>query len=301
LLSEIEFITYNQEEKPMKKWTKTIMASTLAATMLMTGTGAFAATNAVQPVPAVAAEAVKKQNDKKFESRLDAIIARGYILVGTPGDYKPFTYLNPKTNEFEGYDIDAMKQFAQSLGVEARFVQTSWPTLMEDLLADKFDIAVGGVTRNTDRQKKAHMGDPYIQFGKAPLIRAEDKDKYKSVADINKPEVRIGVNPGGTNEKFVREHLTNATVTVVQNNLDIPGLVANGTYDVMITDTIEAMVYSKADTRLYAALTDNPFTKSEKAYMIHRGDFIFASYLDVWMDEMKLQGKFDELFNKWVK
>ncbi|MDC0761409.1 transporter substrate-binding domain-containing protein [Brevibacillus sp. AG] len=285
----------------MKKFTKTILASTLAATMLMTGgTGAFAAT-AVKPVPTVAAEAAKKPQTKKFESRLDEIIARGYILVGTPGDYKPFTYLNPKTNEFEGYDIDAMKEFAKSLGVEARFVQTSWPTLMNDLLANKFDIAVGGVTRNTDRQKKAHMSDPYIMFGKAPLIRAVDKDKYKSVADINKPEVRIGVNPGGTNEKFVREHLTKATVTVEQNNLDIPGLVASGKYDVMITDTLEAIVYSKADSRLYPALTDNPFTKSEKGYMIHRGDTIFANYLDLWMDEMKLQGMFDELYNKWVK
>ncbi|HZG83218.1 MAG TPA: transporter substrate-binding domain-containing protein, partial [Brevibacillus sp.] len=261
----------------MKKYVKTMMASTLAATMLMTGTGVFAATS--QPVPTAAAEAVKKQENKKFESRLDAIIARGYILVGTTGDYKPFTYLNPKTNEYEGYDIDAMKEFAKSLGVEVRFVQTSWSTMMNDLLADKFDIAVGGVTRNTDREKTAHMGDPYIQFGKAPLIRAEDKDKYKSIEDINKPSVRIGVNPGGTNEKFVREHLTDATVTVVENNLDIPGLVANGTYDVMITDTIEAMVYSKADSRLYAALTDKPFTKSEKAYMIPRGDFIFSSYL----------------------
>lgn len=285
----------------MKKFTKTIVASTLAATLLMTGTGAFAATSSAASVPTVAAEAAKKQENKKFESRLDAIIARGYILVGTTGDYKPFTYLNPTTNEYEGYDIDAMKEFAKSLGVEARFVQTSWPTMMDDFLADKFDIAVGGVTRNTDRQKTAHMGDPYIQFGKAPLIRAEDKDKYTSIEDINKPSVRIGVNPGGTNEKFVREHLTNATVTVVQNNLDIPGLVANGTYDVMITDTIEAMVYEKADSRLYAALTDNPFTKSEKAYMIPRGDFVFASYLDVWMDEMKLQGKFDELFHKWIK
>lgn len=83
--------------------------------------------------------------------------------------------------------------------------------------------------------------------------------------------------------------------------MDIPGLVANGTYDVMITDTLEALIYAKADSRLYAALTDSPFTKSEKGYMIPRGDFIFASYLNLWMDEMKLQGKFDELYNKWIK
>jgi cyclohexadienyl dehydratase len=69
----------------------------------------------------------------------------------------------------------------------------------------------------------------------------------------------------------------------------------------MITDTFEAIVYAKNDPRLYAARVNDPFTKSEKAYMIRRGDFIFASYLDVWLDEMKLQGKFDELYKKWVE
>lgn len=284
----------------MKKYQKLLMAGAMAVSLLGTSFTAAASANVIENK---AEQTVKQEVQKngKYESRLDAIIERGYILIGTPGDYKPFTYLNPKTGQYEGYDIDAMKEFAKSLGVEARFVQTSWSTLMDDLLANKFDIAVGGVTRNTDRQKKAHLSQGYIQFGKAPLIRAENKDKYKTIEDINKPDVRIGVNPGGTNEKFVREHLKNANVTVVQNNLDIPGLVANGTYDVMITDTLEALIYAKADSRLYAALADNPFTKSEKGYMIPRGDFIFASYLNLWMDEMKLQGKFDELYNKWIK
>jgi cyclohexadienyl dehydratase len=288
----------------MKKWKSMLIAGTVAVSLAGTGLAAYvtaAGAQQAQPAATVADSAAKQEAKKKFESRLDEIIARGYIRIGTTGDYKPFTYLNPKTGQYEGYDIDAMKEFAKSLGVEARFVQTSWPTLMNDLLADKFDIAVGGVTRNTDRQKTAHLSEGYVQFGKVPLIRAEDKDKYKTIEDINKPNVRIGVNPGGTNETFVREYLPNANVTVVQNNLDIPGLVANGTYDVMITDTFEAIVYAKNDPRLYAARVNDPFTKSEKAYMIRRGDFIFASYLDVWLDEMKLQGKFDELYKKWVE
>lgn len=36
------------------------------------------------------------KNTVHIESRLDAIIKRGYIRVGTAGDYKPFTYLNPE-------------------------------------------------------------------------------------------------------------------------------------------------------------------------------------------------------------
>ncbi|GIO88618.1 cyclohexadienyl dehydratase [Paenibacillus faecis] len=285
----------------LKNWKKVLIAGVMTLSLVGTGYVGHDLIAAQHVSAASAASNAPGQEKKAAASQLDAIIERGYIRVGMTGDYKPFTYLNPKTNEFEGYDVDAAKELAKDLGVEVRFVKTTWSDMMKDLQADKFDIAVGGVTRNTARQKTAYVSQGYVTFGKAPLIRAEDKDKYKTLEDINKPSVRIGVNPGGTNEVFVRQHLTKANVTVVENNLDIPHLVADGTYDVMITDTVEAMTYAKADSRLYAALTDKPFTKSEKGFMIPRGDFVYASYLEMWMDEMKLQGKFDALFKKWME
>ncbi|MDQ0882042.1 transporter substrate-binding domain-containing protein [Peribacillus sp. V2I11] len=282
-------------------WKKTLMAGVISLSLLGTGYVGHDLI-ASQNVSAEPASENAPGHLKNVEtSQLDEIIERGYIRVGMTGDYKPFTYLNPETNEYEGFDVDAAKELGKDLGVEVEFVATTWPTMMKDLKADKFDIAVGGVTRNTARQKSAYVSQGYLSFGKVPLIRKEDKDKYLTIEDINKPSVRIGVNPGGTNEEFVRQHLSNANVTVVENNLDIPHLVAEDTYDVMITDTVEAMLYAKADPGLYAALTDKPFTNSEKGYMIPRGDFIYASYLEMWMDEMKLQGKFDALYKKWME
>jgi cyclohexadienyl dehydratase len=43
------------------------------------------------------------------------IVERDRLLVGTTGDYKPFSYLDPKTGEYEGYDIDAARKFGESL------------------------------------------------------------------------------------------------------------------------------------------------------------------------------------------
>src|SRR5699024_1492177 len=155
--------------------------------------------------------------------------------------YKPFTYLNLDTGEFEGSDIDAAKMLAEDLGVEVEFVETSWPTLMEDLLDDKFDIGMGGITRTLERQKTAHLSKPYLDFGKAAIIRKEDQDRFQSVEDMNQPDVRVGVNPGGTNEEFVLAYLGDADITVMENNLEIPGKVAEGEFDVMITDSVEAV------------------------------------------------------------
>lgn len=86
-------------------------------------------------------------------SRLDLNLKRGEIRVGTTGDNKPFTYLIPKTKQYEGYDIDVAKMLAKDLGVKVKFVKTTWPNLMSDLQANKFDIAMGGITRTLEREK----------------------------------------------------------------------------------------------------------------------------------------------------
>ena len=76
--------------------------------------------------------------------RLEDIQKQGYITVGTTGDYKPFSYYDGST--FSGYDIDVAKYFATEMGVEVKFVQTTWKDLLKGLDDDKYDIAMGGIT-----------------------------------------------------------------------------------------------------------------------------------------------------------
>lgn len=225
---------------------------------------------------------------KKPISRLDTILRKGIIRVGTTGDYKPFTYYNHETKSFEGYDIVMAHKLAKDLGVKVAFVQTSWTDLMDDLLKDRFDIAMGGISRNLERQKLAHLTSPYFFDGKAPLIRTEDKNRYTSLTDIDQSDVTIGLNPGGTNEKYVRSHIKNATIKMVPHNLDIPEKVARGEVDVMITDSIEAQYYEQRNSQLYAALVNTPFTKSQKVYMIPRGDLDFQNWITLWMEENEM-------------
>lgn len=256
--------------------------------------------SAAELASASGSELYKQPHHYTISSRLDRIMKKGVIRVGTTGDYKPFTYYDSRTKKFEGYDIEAAEMMAKDLGVKVKFVRTSWPTLTKDLLNNKFDIAVGGVSRNTERQKTAQLTRPYMNEGKAPLIRLEDKEKYISLEAIDQPNVTIGVNPGGTNQKFVDANIKQAKVKVVENNLDIPHMVAEGKVDVMITDSTEAQYYASRDNRLYAALTDKTFTKSQKGYMIPRGDSVFENWVNLWMDEMELQGEFDRLKDKYI-
>ncbi len=120
-------------------------------------------------------------------SRLDDVIKRGKLRVCTPGDYKPFSYQRPDGG-YEGLDIDLVQSATRALGVEVEMVKTAWPSLMKDFL-EKCDVAVGGISVSTDRQKTAFFTTAYMVNGKAPITKCENVAKFQTVADIDKPNV----------------------------------------------------------------------------------------------------------------
>lgn len=236
-----------------------------------------------------------------WAAHLEDITARGTIRVGTTGDYRPMSYLNKETGVYEGFDAALAEEIASSLHVKVEYVPTTWKTLSADTQAGKFDLAICGITRTYDRERTMAMSDGYLLFGKTILCRAGDAKKYQSIADIDRPEVKVMVNPGGTNEKFAHEHLPHATLLVHEQNAEIPGLVAEGKADIMITETMEAVRYTRMDKRLGAPLVYKPFTKSRFGVLMAKGDQDFLNYVNFVLAEMEMSGKMAELENTYIK
>ena len=242
----------------------------------------------------------KKEKPASSEAnKLEEIMDRGVLKVGTTGDYQPMSYLDPDTGEYVGFDNELTKDLAGEMGVEIQYVETSWPTLMEDTLAGKFDLAICGITVNDARKEQALMSDGYIVNGKTILCRAEDADKYTSLEAINRPEVRVMVNPGGLNEQFARENLPDVTLIIHDVNQEIPGLVASGEADIMITEIMEAGYYVGQDSRLAAPLVQEPFTHGEIGVLMPKGSEDLLNYVNDFLRKEKESGRIDELADEY--
>jgi len=233
-------------------------------------------------------------------SRLDTVIAQKLLRVGTTGDYKPFSFLNPETQAFEGIDIDMARALAGALGAEPRFVQTAWPSLMEDQAADRFDIAMGGISVTLERQKTAWFSSPYLSSGKTPIARCADQARFQTLAEIDRPGVRLIVNPGGTNERFARASIRQATLTLFDDNRTIFDQILAGRADVMITDAIETVLQQKLHPGLCAIHPDQPFNASELAYLLPR-DVPFKLFVDQWLHQTQITKEFAAIYDKWLK
>lgn len=234
---------------------------------------------------------------------LEDIAARGTIRIGTTGDYAPMSYLNPQTGRYEGIDAELSQIIADSLGVKIEYVPTTWSTLAADTQGAKFDIALCGISRNYARAKTMTMSDAYGEglFGKTILCRKEDAKRFRGLADIDRAGVKVMINPGGTNEKFARANLKNVSLIVHRENAEIPGLIAEGKADIMITETVEAAHYVENDARLAAPLINEPFTRHSCGILMSKGDQEFLNYINFVLAELKMDGTLASLEAKYLK
>src|SRR5260221_3946221 len=144
---------------------------------------------------------------------LTRIRAAGILRVGTTGDYTPFSLKQPD-GSYQGADIDMAYDLTERLGVGIEFVPTVWVDLLDDFLADRFDIAMGGVTVTPARAEKASFSIPTFVDGKRPLARREYRDRFTSIAAIDQAGVQVIGNPGSANEGFDPAHFQRATLVI---------------------------------------------------------------------------------------
>jgi cyclohexadienyl dehydratase len=245
-------------------------------------------------------------------SNLDKIQSRGYLKVGTTGDYKPFSYKvtnltalsnNPAINTtYIGADVDLAQTLSNSLLLPQpiEFVPTIWGNLTADIAAEKFDIAMSGVSITLPRAQKGSFSTAIQRVGKAACVRCADLTKFSSLAAIDTAGVKVAVNPGGTNEAFDRANLKSATIVLVQDNNAVYQAVIESQADAMISDIIEVELQVRLHPQTLCIVNpDAAFTFEELGYMIGR-DQVWKQYLDTFVHMQLGSGNWNRTLEKWM-
>lgn len=240
---------------------------------------------------------------RKLSPRESSVLANilhsGVLRVGTTGDYPPFSFIDNASGEYSGIDIDLARNLAGSLGVKLHFVSTSWPGLMVDLAANKYDVGMSGISRTLLRQRTAFFSNAYSIGGKTPIARCDAVNELNSLNKIDQSSVRVIVNPGGTNEKFVRTHINNAQIIVYPDNTRIFEQLIDKHADVMITDAIEVKLQQRLHPELCAAMPGELFTHAEKGYLMSQ-DIALKEYVDAWLLELQQSGALTMVFSRYL-
>jgi cyclohexadienyl dehydratase len=233
------------------------------------------------------------------QSRSDDITRRGSLRVGLTGDYRPFSVRDKDSGVYTGLDVEMANNLADALGVRLEIVPTSWGSLLPDLGAGKFDIGMGGISITLPRQLVAFFSVPVMRVGKAAIGRCADRDRFAGLPEIDRPGVRVLVNPGGTNERFDRANLRQAEIVSFADNTRIFDALVAAQGDVMITDAVETKLQQKLHPELCAIHPEQPFDFGELGYLLPR-DIVLKQYVDQWLHIAMESGFWPRLVAKYL-
>jgi cyclohexadienyl dehydratase len=135
--------------------------------------------------------------------------------------------------------------------------------------------------------------------GKTPIARCADKERFQTLADIDRAAVRVIVNPGGTNERFAQTSLKQAKIEVYPDNVSIFQQIVDGKADVMVTDASETRLQQRLHPELCAIHPDRPFTFAEKAIWMQRDPYLKA-YVDQWLNLVLHDGTYQAISKTWL-
>ncbi|MBL8807151.1 MAG: transporter substrate-binding domain-containing protein [Rhodospirillales bacterium] len=232
-------------------------------------------------------------------SRLQTILQNGVLRAGATGDFNPMSFRDPATRELAGHQVDCMKKLSTELGVKLEWVPTTWPTLINGLTANQYDIVATGTSVSVARMKAAAFTNPWGVNAFAPLVRREEAAKYANWDSLNQPSVTVGFNLGTTFEQFVASALPKATVRRVESPVrDFQELLA-GRVNVTITSLVEGSFLQKEYPQLQMILADQARNTIPLCFMTPIDDPIFLNFMNNWVLLHQTSGFFAELEDRW--
>ncbi|MER8843686.1 substrate-binding periplasmic protein [Mesorhizobium australicum] len=131
-------------------------------------------------------------------SALEKVKSSGEIQVGW-AEWRPMEYRDTSTGDLKGVLIAFAEELAKRLGAKADFVEDNWSTLPAGIAADKFQIALMGITEA--RQKVLDFSQPLYHVPFTVIVK--DSSNLKTFDQVNTTENSIAVTTGSSTDELL--------------------------------------------------------------------------------------------------
>ena len=234
------------------------------------------------------------------ESRLQRILANGELRVGTTGDWNPMTMIDTDSKERTGFDIDIANALASDMGVKVVFVPTTWKTLVNGVVADKYDIT-SSASISPKRALVAGYSGSYFAVEDVPMMLRKNKGKYNSWENLNNPSVKVAVTLGTVQEKRAEDLFNKSEIIKVSSPARDYQEVLAGRADISMTSNLEAAKLVEKYPELMIVPVQKGKNPTPLAMLLPQADQVWINYVNHWIVLKSERGFFDQLRVKWLK
>ncbi|MDR2335612.1 ABC transporter substrate-binding protein [Diaphorobacter ruginosibacter] len=229
--------------------------------------------------------------------QLSDIKKKGELVVGVLGTDEPLSFIDPKTRELVGYDVDMGRAVAQKLGVKPVFKQITLAARIPELQQGRIDLLAASLTHNKEREGQIDFSLTTFITGQKVMVKANNPIK-----DV--PELagkRVATAKGSSMEVNIKKAVPTANVISFDTSPQALVAMQQGKAVAFVNDEmslVRAMVELGDKRTEYKILPAN-ISVEPLALGIRKGEAEFKKVVDETLRELESSGKAENLYEHW--
>lgn len=220
---------------------------------------------------------------------------KGVLVAGVKDSLPPFGYIDEKSRELVGYDIDFVRAIAKKLGVKVELKPVTSASRMPQLTEGNIDIIAATMTKNPERAKQIDFSHTYFFTGQKFITR---KGTVRSLKDLEGK--KIGTAKGSTSEQNAKKALPKATILSYDDYPQAFLALQQGKVAAVTTDeAILAGILAKAPNRGKYEIPNIQISEEPYGLGMRKGDRHFVDFVNKTLLEMEKSGEARRIFDQW--
>jgi len=239
---------------------------------------------------------------KDDESILQKMQRTGKLKVGV-AHTPPACQRNKDNQQWEGINIDIVKDLGKYTNVEIEYVETTWDAFPAALNGKKFDAYVPGTFATVERALVMAFTVPAGYEGLMMGVNKDRKDEFKEWDDFNSPDVTIGVTLGTVEELRAKEFFPTANHRVIKarDSSQVGLELKSGRIDAWFTGANYIVNFIRQNKDwLHIFKNGEQIGATPIGWAVRYGDPDWLNFLNTFLEYERAQGKLDLYRRKWA-
>jgi polar amino acid transport system substrate-binding protein len=228
--------------------------------------------------------------------KLDDIKKRGTLIAGVKDSQPPFGYVDEKTKQIVGFEIDIMKFLADKLGVKLDVKSVTSSTRIPMLTQGEVDIVAATMTHQKAREGQVDFSITYFMTGQRLLVKKDGP--IKTVKDL--AGKKIGSVKGSTSEQNAKKAEPTATVISFETYPEAFLALKQGKVEAVTTDEaiLVGLKYSDDKPDSWDIVGDY-ISPEPYGLGVVQNDSKFRSFVNLALMEMWESGEYKKVYDRW--
>ena len=229
------------------------------------------------------------------EETTSSALADGKIVVASNIAYPPFEFAPNKGPK--GFDIDLMDEVAGRMGLEVKYENVQFDSLLRGLTSDLFDAGISGMTITETRRQQVDFSDPYYNADEALVVRSGSE--IESTGDLG--DRAIGVQRGTAGMAEAQALLNAGDVEAAR-----PYVTIDKAFDDLEREVLDGVIYDLPAAQKKADKSDGELevvevipTGSQYGIAFPK-DSPLVEPANQALAEIKEDGTYEEIYEKWI-